>query len=83
MSDSNQSSLVLADASGLSPLEVWCPKLGSHRDQDRMGAARVINKSIEKPVLSETTYETLGSNAPAFRQYLGLSLSKPSFNHML
>ncbi len=37
-----------------------------------MGAAKIGNKSIWKPVLSEAAYETLVSNAPAFRRYLEL-----------
>jgi len=37
-----------------------------------MGAAKVGNKSICLPVLSEAAYETLVSNAPAFRRYLEL-----------
>ena len=41
-----------------------------------MGAVRMGNKSICLPVLSETIYETLVSNAPAFRRYLELWAKK-------
>jgi len=41
-----------------------------------MGAARVGNKSICLPVLSETSYGTLVSNPTAFRHYLELWAAK-------
>jgi hypothetical protein len=41
-----------------------------------MGASKVGNKSICLPVLSEAAYETLISNAPAFRRYLELWVAK-------
>ena len=41
-----------------------------------MGAARMGNKSICLPVLSETVYETLISDPSAFRRYLQLWIAK-------
>jgi len=41
-----------------------------------MGAARMGNKSICLPVLSEAVYETLISDPPAFRRYLQLWIAK-------
>ena len=42
----------------------------------QMGAARMGNKSICLPVLSETVYETLISDPSAFRRYLQLWIAK-------
>jgi hypothetical protein len=48
------------------------PWLGSYIGQDQMGVVRMGNKSIYLLVLSDTVYETLISDPPAFRRYLQL-----------